>query len=81
MSLEQQVWGRGTTSPGMRPWADHGQVHKGSIPLHPRPSLTGQAWSRGSWQEAVSGCYSPGNHRLGLPLHTDAHSDVLAFSY
>lgn len=29
----------------------------------------------------VGGCYLPGNHRLGLSLHTDAHNDILTFSH
>lgn len=29
----------------------------------------------------VVSCYSPGDHWLGLPLHTDAHGNILAFSY
>lgn len=30
---------------------------------------------------AIGGCNLPGDHRLGLPLHADAHNDILTFSH
>ena len=76
-----QVGGSSTAVPGMWPLAHHGEVAKGPLPSTQSPVSQDQAWSQRSWQAVVSGCYSPGDDRLGLPLHTDAHGDILAFSY
>lgn len=78
---QEQAGGSGATVHGMWPSADHGEVHKGPSPSTQSQVSQGQAWSGGSRQVAISGYYSPGDHGFGLPLHTDAHGNILAFSY
>lgn len=54
---------------------------KGPLASAQSPVSQDQGWRRGSRQAVVGGRYSPGDDRLGLPLHTNAHRDILAFSY
>lgn len=65
---------------GCGPLQIKGKSTKGPVPSARSQISQGQAWEEGSWQVVVS-CYSPGDHWLGLPLHTDAHGNILAFSY
>lgn len=56
-----------------------GKVPKVLLPSTKADLAWEMVWGRD--QSITGGCYLPGDHRLGLPLHADAHDDILTFSY